>query len=76
MDLKNFKELKKDLILFKKNLNILINEQGEEVKDDGGLFDGDFNSEASEQSWSEFFMWYSFSPGLAVARIKRKEINI
>jgi len=68
MDLKNFKELKKDLILFKKNLNILINEQGEEVKDDGGLFDGDFNSEASEQSWSEFFMWYSFSPGLAVAK--------
>ena len=54
MDLKNFKELKKDLILFKKSLNNLINEQDDEVKDDGGLFDGDFNSEASKQSWSDF----------------------
>lgn len=66
MDLKNFKELKQDLISFKKSLNNLINEQDEEVKDDGGLFDGDFNSEASKQSWSDFFMWWSISPAIAI----------
>lgn len=58
MDLAKFKDLKKDIISLKKSLNILIKEQ-DEVEGDGGLFSGDFNSEASKQSWSEFWNVYA-----------------
>ena len=66
MDINKFKDLKKDIISLKETINRLISEQ-DEIEGDGGILDGDFDSEASETSWSEFFAWYALSPGLAIA---------
>ena len=66
MKINKFKDLKKDIISLKETINRLISEQ-DEIEGDGGILDGDFDSEASETSWSEFFAWYALSPGLAIA---------
>lgn len=66
MDINKFKDLKKDIISLKETINRLINEQ-DGIEDDGGILDGDFNSEASKQSWGEFWAWYALSPATAIA---------
>ena len=62
MDINKFKNLKKDIITLRKSINNLLEQDEPEIEGDGGLFDGDFNSEASKQSWEDFFFWYSLSP--------------
>lgn len=34
----------------------------------GSMWDGDFNSDASKQSWTEFLLIFAASPGLAIGR--------
>lgn len=49
-------------------LERVLYEQGEEKIEYGGLFDGDFNSNASTQSWGDFFkIWATLGGGAAVA---------
>lgn len=49
----------------KLKLNNIINEDIEY----GSMWEGDFNSDASKQSWREFFqVWFSFGPAVAVSK--------
>ena len=47
---------------------IQVLREGNEIKH-GSMLDGDFNSDASKQSWLEFItIFYAISPGLAISR--------
>ena len=39
-----------------------------EIKHGSMVWDGDFNSDASKQSWTEFLLIFAASPGLAIGR--------
>jgi hypothetical protein len=46
---------------------IQVLREGNEIKH-GSMLDGDFNSDASKQSWTEFLLIWAASPALAIGR--------